>query len=97
MGARHLAKKWTIDNPYIFIDKRYNGPRRKVLYWKNGKLVQTQYSRWLYEREVGPIPVGKTIHHINHNKMDDRIDNYTLLTHSEHGKKHAEERKQKVK
>jgi len=95
MGANNLAKRWTKENPYIFLDRRYNGPRRKVLYWENEKLVQTQYSRWLYEQKVGPIPEGKTIHHINGNKMDDRIKNYRLYSHSQHGKHHAKKRRSK--
>lgn len=93
MAAKDLSKKWTRDNPYIYVDRKY--PRRMAIYWENGKAVETTYARWLYEKEIGPIPKGMTIHHINMNKMDDRIKNFRLYTHSEHSRHHARLRRKK--
>jgi len=95
MVAKDLSKKWTKSRPYIYIDRKY--PRKMAIYWDKGKLVETTYARWLYEKEVGPIPEGQTIHHINLDKLDDRIKNYRLYTHSEHRKHHAKLDKRKKK
>lgn len=81
-----LAKKWTRKTPYKYLDRKY--PRWMVIFWEKGKKVVTTYARWLYENEVGKIPVGKTIHHNNEDKLDDRIENYKLFTHSEHTAHH---------
>ena len=94
MAAKDLSKKWTRDNPYKYIDRKY--PRMMVIFWENGKAVETTYARWLYVKEVGPIPEGMTIHHINLNKLDDRIKNYRLYTHSQHRKQHARLEKKKT-
>lgn len=90
MAASDLAKKWTRKNPYVYIDRKY--PRRMVIFWEKGRTVEHTYARWLYEKEVGPIPEGQTIHHINHDKMDDRVDNFRLYTHSQHAKYHSRAR-----
>lgn len=34
------------------------------------------------------------VHHINHDRLDNRLDNLEVLSRSEHGKKHAEEYRQ---
>ena len=36
----------------------------------------------------GPIPKGHVVHHIDHNKLNDRLDNLCLMTKSEHAKHH---------
>lgn len=46
------------------------------------------YHRWLYEQTHGPIPDGYLVHHINHNKKDNRIENLTLMTSQEHSEHH---------
>ena len=51
---------------------------------------------------VGPVPEGYIIHHIDHNPLNDSLDNLKLMTRSEHISHHmkdkivSEETKQKI-
>lgn len=49
--------------------------------------------RLVYETFIGEIPQDNklVIHHINHNKQDNRVDNLTLLTRKEHALEHHRE------
>lgn len=48
----------------------------------------------------GPVPKGCCIHHKDHNKLNDRLDNLEMMTRSDHSKHHndnmTEETKQKI-
>lgn len=44
--------------------------------------------RVIYEFFFGKIPKGKVIHHINHNKLDDRIGNLVLMDDFQHRSLH---------
>lgn len=61
----------------------------------NGKTMPLH--RYVFEQAHGPIPAGLLVHHINHDKMDNRLANLALMTpqaHSEHhNQKHAVTRK----
>lgn len=65
---------------------------------KNGYRVITINNRREYEHRLvwkqhyGEIPKGYHIHHINGNKLDNRIENLELINLSEHEKLHAKER-----
>lgn len=40
-------------------------------------------------RDAGrTVPTGSVIHHVNDNSLDDRLENLTVLTRSEHAKHH---------
>lgn len=45
--------------------------------------------RYVYEKEVGPIPEGWDIHHINENKTDNRVENLECLPKAEHTRKYS--------
>ena len=52
--------------------------------------------RYLMERHIGrPLDKNEVVHHINHDRTDNRLENLMLLTASEHAKLHAKERYKK--
>lgn len=46
-------------------------------------------ARVMWEEANGPIPKGYLIHHVNHDPFDDRLENFQLVTRSEHMRGHA--------
>lgn len=50
--------------------------------------------RFVWTLFNGPVPKGYVIHHIDHNKQNDRLDNLMLMTNEEHMKHHATGREQ---
>jgi len=48
--------------------------------------------RYVMEQYLGrKLQPNEHIHHINHNKLDNRIENLQLLTNPEHGKLHTKD------
>lgn len=55
---------------------------------------QIEEHRLITERHVGrKLQHNEQVHHINGNKLDNRIENLLLLTNSEHQKLHGEMKK----
>ena len=63
---------------------------------KNKKQDSRRINRLVWETFVGPIPKGYDIHHKNHNRQDNRIENLCLLSVFEHTKEHLEEKSKAV-
>jgi len=47
-----------------------------------------KYHHYIWEKQFGKIPEGYHLHHINLDKLDNRIENLQLLPAREHGKLH---------
>lgn len=45
--------------------------------------------RLVWESANGPIPSGMEIHHVNRNKLDNRLENLRLVTRIEHKRRHS--------
>ncbi len=56
-----------------------------------------KYHHYIWEKQFGKIPEGYHLHHINFDKLDNRIENFQLLPASEHGKLHDKMRKRNSK
>lgn len=68
---------------------RWN-PNPKDPYYRNSR--RGLLHRWMWTKEVGPIPAGMQVHHKNHDKRDNRIGNFELLPPGKHWAEHGEER-----
>lgn len=59
---------------------------------KNGIEKHKRANRLVWEVFVGPIPYGYDIHHKNHNRQDNRLENLELILLSDHTKEHIDDR-----
>lgn len=62
----------------------------KTGYYLNST-IRKRLHRYVWEKEVGTIPKGCHIHHVNGNKADNRIENLAVLTASGHQRMHGQE------
>lgn len=59
---------------------------------KKTREKQTSLHRHLYEQHIGhKLPKDYFVHHINHDKHDNRIENLELVHKSEHTRQHMNE------
>ena len=77
------------DKNYIVAD----GRKWSVSY--NGYYVDTVTKellhRYIYEKAHGEIPEGYIIHHKDHNRLNNSLDNLEMMSQSEHVKLHAKD------
>lgn len=69
--------------PYTRPDTR----RIMVIYYEDGSRSTMTYARYLVLQSQ-KLDAEEVVHHINEDKTDDRLENYEVLTNSEHVKKH---------
>ena len=63
----------------------------------DGSTLEGPQSRIIWQAVHGELPPKHHIHHINHNRQDDRIKNLQLISADEHNRMHTEEKKHKPK
>ena len=62
---------------------------------KSGYCLRSRVVWWLHTGEV-ISDMEANIHHINHDRADDRFENLEKISHSEHSHMHAEESRQRA-
>lgn len=76
----------------------YNGLRfckdEKTGYYLNST-IRKRLHRYVWEQEVGEIPKGCHIHHIDGDKSNNSINNLTIITASGHARLHGAEAERK--
>ncbi len=85
--AREARHKKAVErfktNPRIYISVR--GYKMIYIPMKGDK----KYHHWIWEKTNPPIPKGYVLHHINFDKLDNRIENLRMMENSEHHRLHV--------
>jgi len=55
--------------------------------YRGGRYVMAH--RWIWEQANGPVPDGHAIHHVNGERLDNRIGNLRCVTHTVHKRIHS--------
>ena len=68
----------------------------KTGYYLNST-IRKRIHRYVWEKEVGAIPSGFHVHHLNGNKADNRLENLALMNGRGHLRMHMQEQERKAK
>lgn len=75
--------------PYI-VKSKYGIRRRSVMFrLADGRRTSMSYARWQMTQHLGrKLSPNEHVDHVNEDALDDRIENYQILTPSENAAKH---------
>lgn len=81
------------ENDYAIVDGYKFRKDQKTGYYLSSNINgrRLRLHRYIYEKYYGKIPKGYDIHHKDHNKDNNEIENLKLLTPTEHKKIHSRE------
>jgi hypothetical protein len=85
-------RKFVLRGPNFQPEQYYDGLKftlRQHGYYELTTGKRTLMHRYVWEKEVGVIPKGYDIHHINEDKSDNRIENLECLPKAEHTRKYS--------
>lgn len=83
-NQKTVTESWWIDG------KGYKGGFVRI----KGKKVRKRYHRWLIEQLLGlELPPNIVVHHVNGDKLDNRIENLKVMGFGAHTKHHSAIRK----
>lgn len=78
--ARKNVSDFSISTPHMYtmaIVKGYS------CFWKDGKWIP--HHRWIMEQHLGrTLSADEVVHHINHDKLDNRIENLEVMDRRAH-------------
>ena len=77
--------------PYIIYDNKKWTISKTTGYYRltNSRKVHVSLHRYVWEKEIGRIPLGFDIHHINGDKTNNNIYNLECLSKAEHTSKYS--------
>lgn len=76
-----LLTQWKRSN-YLLVDL-----------WRDGERDVRSVHVLVYETFVAPLKPGLCVHHIDHNKFNNSVDNLVAMTVADHNRLHYKERK----
>ena len=91
--------KYSADKKYAYFNGYKFTKDNKTNYYLSSTINGKRYRlhRYIWEWYNGTIPKGYDIHHKDHNKFNNEIDNLELLSKANHLKRHIEEMTEETK
>lgn len=78
-----------VNGPYL-IEKEADRRRYVIIRFRDGSTTSMAWARWLMTAHVGRrLTREEHVHHINEDSLDDRLDNYEIITPQEHRRRHG--------
>lgn len=87
--SRILEGVAKVYGPYVQDAKKGRPRRFVILAYEDGTKRTMAYARYLWCSEHGDPPEGYEVHHLNGDRMDDRLENLGLAEAAEHRRMHA--------
>jgi hypothetical protein len=88
MSYAFKTRGGNLEEKFIFFNDVKFTRDDKTGYYLNST-IRKRLHRYIWEFHHGEIPKGKQIHHINHDKSDNKIENLMIMSHGEHATYHG--------